>query len=405
MKNEITWAANIPLIGGFPIGCEKAMGKPPVSVYSYDGFWDNDSHYMNYLNNTRGLNVEYNVITPDTPKTNIDVVVGTPPCAALSMLNTGQSTAVKGAECAKNDWMYRVFEDSIDLFNVKAVVIENAPRLFTVTGDAVANKLFDICRERGYSLSLYKTSTSYHGIPQNRDRCFAVGWKSETAPIMGWYKRPFTKLGEYLEEVPHDAVQHDVVINPKIEDEPYWNFLRTKTNEDIRDLIKNYGCVTTFHYVQRNGLLEEAAQWFEATGNVKGAKYARHAQKKFADGKGIWDGSIHVFGDTMNAVIGRNMMDSIHPKHDRSLTMREALHLMGFPHDFEVLGGRAKVNMIAQNVPTCTARDVCIEIKKFLNGELQFSDTNFLRQNNHNEKMWADPRGTVNASNLEDFFV
>jgi hypothetical protein len=48
---------------------------------------------------------------------------------------------------------------------------------------------------------------------------------------------------------------------------------------------------------------------------------------------------------------------------------------------------------------------VCIEIKKFLNGELQFSDTNFLRQNNHNEKMWADPRGTVNASNLEDFFV
>ena len=49
MKNEITWAANIPLIGGFPIGCEKAMGKPPVSVYSYDGFWDNDSHYMNYL--------------------------------------------------------------------------------------------------------------------------------------------------------------------------------------------------------------------------------------------------------------------------------------------------------------------------------------------------------------------
>jgi hypothetical protein len=81
MKNEITWAANIPLIGGFPIGCEKAMGKPPVSVYSYDGFWDNDSHYMNYLNNTRGLNVEYNVITPDTPKTNIDVVVGTPPFA------------------------------------------------------------------------------------------------------------------------------------------------------------------------------------------------------------------------------------------------------------------------------------------------------------------------------------
>jgi hypothetical protein len=85
--------------------------------------------------------------------------------------------------------------------------------------------------------------------------------------------------------------------------------------------------------------------------------------------------------------------------------MREALHLMGFPHDFEVLGGRAKVNMIAQNVPTCTAHDICFEIKKFLSGELQFSDTNFLRQNNHNEKMWADYRGTSSHSNLTEFFV
>ena len=38
-----------------------------------------------------------------------------------------------------------------------------------------------------------------------------------------------------------------------------------------------------------------------------------HAIKKYADGKGVWDGSVHVFGEYMNAVIGRNMVDTIHP--------------------------------------------------------------------------------------------
>lgn len=402
---ELTWAPNIPLIGGFPLGAQKAFETPPVAIYSYCGFEGNDSHYVNYMNNVRGYGLDYIQIDENTKSRRLDVVVGTPPCAALSQLNTGTTVAAKGAECQKNEWMYQVFEDAIDRFGVKAVTVENAPALFTNKGDGVAQKLFDICQERGYSLTLYKTSTSYHGIPQNRDRCFAIGWKAETAPIMNWYKRPYTSLPDYLAQVPTDAIQQDIVINPKIEDEPYWNFLKTKTNQDIRDLIREFGCVTTFHYVQRNGLLEEAAEWFEANGNEKGAKYARHALKKFSIGKCIWDGSIHIFGDTMNAVIGRNMMDSIHPTVDRSLTMREALHLMGFPHDFEVLGGRAKVNHIAQNVPTCTARDICFEIKKFLNDELEMSNTNFLRQNNHNEKMWSDDRGTVSRSDLVEFFA
>ena len=151
--------------------------------------------------------------------------------------------------------------------------------------------------------------------------------------------------------------------------------------------------------------MKEANEWFHRTGNEKGIKYSDHAIKKFADGKGVWDGSVHVFGEYMNAVIGRNMVDTMHPIEERSLTIREALHMMGFPEDFELLHGLKKMNHIAQNVPVPTSRDLHKEIQKFLKDELPLSETTYLRQNNHKQLMEFDPKGKDTSTNLEEFFA
>jgi len=401
---DITWAPIIPLIGGQMLGAEKAFGKPPEAIYSYADFAANDSHYVNYQQNVKGRDVQY-IMIPESPNRHINVISGTPPCAALSQLNTGQTAEAKGAGCAKNEWMYEVFKEGIDRFSAKAVVVENAPALFTNKGREVANNLFDICRERGYSLTLYKTSTKYHGIPQARDRTFAIGWRSETAPIMGWYKRDRKNFQEYLSEVDNHFLQQNLVINQKLDDEPYYAFIKSRTNENPRDVIIRSGNITAFNYINKAGLLPEANAWMHSTGHERGKKVSDHAIKKFSDGKGIWDSSTHVFDECMNAVIGRNLADTIHPKFDRSLTIREALHMMGFPHDFELVGGLAKMNHIAQNVPVPTSRDIHTEIAKFVRGELPLSDTNYLRQDNHVEKMYADPLGASTQKTVEEFFV
>jgi hypothetical protein len=77
--NDIIWAPIIPLIGGQMLGAEKAFGKPPVAIYSYDGFQANDSHYVNYMNNVKGYNLDYILLDSSTAKRNIDVISGTPP--------------------------------------------------------------------------------------------------------------------------------------------------------------------------------------------------------------------------------------------------------------------------------------------------------------------------------------
>lgn len=405
MKNEdITWVPLIPLIGGQMLGAEKAFGKPPSAIYSYEGFQANDSHYVNYQNKVKQRGIEYIILDEKGPRHTATVVSGTPPCAALSQLNTGQTAAAKGPECEKNEWMYKVFEDGIDLFKAKVVVVENAPALFTDKGRDVANNLFDICNKRGYSLTLYKTSTMYHGIPQARDRTFAIGWQSETAPIMSWYKRDKKTFKEYLDEVDDSLLHQDLIINKHINEEPYLQFIRSKTNEDPRDVVIRSGNITAFNYINKAGMLDEANKWFHTIGDKRGIKVSDHAIKKFNDGKGIWDSSAHIFDECMNAVIGRNLADTIHPKYDRSLTIREALHMMGFPHDFELVGGLAKMNHIAQNVPVPTSRDIHTEIAKFLRGELPMSETNYLRQNNHHETITFDALGTSTAASIVDFF-
>ena len=404
MKQDITWAPLIPLIGGQMLGAEKAFGKPPEAIYSYTGFEANDGHYVNYQQNTKGRDIPYVLLDSENPNIRqVDVVSGTPPCAALSQLNTGLSEESKGAKCAKNEFMYQVFQDGIDILGAKVVIVENATALYTNKGRPVANRLYEICAERGYSLSLYKTSTRYHGVPQGRDRTFAIGWKSSTSPVMNWYNRDRKSFAEYLQEIPDDALQQDLIINKNVPEEPYYTFIKTKTNRDVREIMLEEDVKTTLNYVNKKGWMKEANEWFHKTGHEKGIKYSDHAIKKYADGKGVWDGSVHVFGDYMNAVIGRNMVDTIHPTEDRSLTIREALHMMGFPEDFELLGGLPKVNHIAQNVPVPTSRDLHSEIGKFLRGELDLSDTTYLRQNNHKQLMEFDPNGKDTTPSLEEF--
>lgn len=80
MNENIKWASIIPLIGGFPVGAEMAIGKPPDYVGSYTGFWGNDQHYIHYLNETRGLDVPYINFSEDSGfKHEVDIVVATPP--------------------------------------------------------------------------------------------------------------------------------------------------------------------------------------------------------------------------------------------------------------------------------------------------------------------------------------
>ena len=53
-------------------------------------------------------------------------------------------------------------------------------------------------------------------------------------------------------------------------------------------------------------------------------------------GKGYWDDSPRFFGDSFGALMSKTMFTAVHPDEDRFLNIREMMHLMGLPHDFEI---------------------------------------------------------------------
>jgi len=405
-KKKYKYGTIVPLIGGMTVGNSMATGKDPDFFLSYPAFAGNDSHAKRYFKDTPYYTIdpetnEFMEPTEENPDINenidkaswegVDFITSVCPCAGLSMMNASQkagSTTARGSDAAQNQWMYKSSEFVLENIKPKVLWGENAPGLYTKTGKGVVEKLKEIAEKYNYSFSLYKTNTIYHGIPQKRERTFFFFWKAEHAPLLEFYRRDYVPLKEYLNEIPEDASQHSKEWIPGYKDfdqSIYRKYLTEVVGGNWRDQVNE--CKTMTYFIVKNKRLDEIIDYLltEEGEDSKALRYFRHVKNKLSMGKGWWDGSPHFFNETINAVIGRTILTTIHPEHDRGLTVREILHLMGLPHDFEI-GKLKQYNHIAQNVPTCTARDMTFEVMKFIDGKLENHNDSFLRQSNSAKK-------------------
>ena len=69
-----------------------------------------------------------------------------------------------------------------------------------------------------------------------------------------------------------------------------------------------------------------------------------HMMRKLAMGLGYWDDSMRDMGDYFSAVISKNIAFAIHPTEDRFFSVRELLHLMGMPHNFQLNNPKKNLN-------------------------------------------------------------
>ena len=68
---------------------------------------------------------------------------------------------------------------------------------------------------------------------------------------------------------------------------------------------------------------------------------------KRAKGLGYWDDSPRFFDESFGTLMSKTMFTGIHPDEDRYLNVREMMHLMGLPHDYEI-DALKNINHIAQ---------------------------------------------------------
>jgi site-specific DNA-cytosine methylase len=278
--------------------------------------------------------------------------------------------------------MYKSASFVLEQMKPKVFWGENAPGLYGKVGVGVVERLRRIGEDNGYAFSMVKTDTFLHGIPQHRHRTFYFFWEGDRAPIMSWYKKETPTLPVYLAQIPEDAKDMDRYFGMGPIENSVWYRMIADHGVTLQDLYsQGYGSIFAWF---EDGRLDLAIKWAEEKGEKSMHNTFLRAKRNREEGRGLWIDTPILFTTHINSLIGR-YTSIVHPSHPRGITVREAMWLMGLPHDFELSGNN--MNHICQNVPTSTAADWTREVVKFVNGEVTTWGGKFVKQNNENQKI------------------
>jgi len=400
-ENNIKWATMIPLIGGSALGCEKATGVKPEYHLSYSPFSKNEAHLRKHWPNVHMMYLDEMNKRVELGNEEIDFVNSVCPCAGLSMLNVSKSgQSARGADAVQNDWMLKSAQFVLSFIKPKCLWGENAPGLFDNPGKDLVEKLRQIAENHSYSFSLVKTNSELHGLPQRRMRTFYFFWKSPTVPRLQWKETEAKPLAEYLKEIPSWATFQNEYVHEGKASERYRPYQYVLLREGLThaEFYKKNGRGTVAKYLEKHGLIDDCILWlkqyypretFSISGNGKCRTHIdvlEHMKRKLNQGLGYWDDSLKFMGNAFTAVISKNIEYAVHPSEDRFFSVRELLHLMGMPHDFQI-DKKQNINHVCQNVPVNTAKDWADEVVKFCQGKAEMTRYTFMKQDNVNKQI------------------
>lgn len=395
----------IPLVGGSVLGATKSLGRPPEWIASWGSvFGINDQYCLKYFSDTPYFELDEN----QYPSQYVDIVTCLPPCAGLSGANVTKGLVggknPRGCSAPSNIHMLNGSDFAMSKIKPRAMIVENAPALYSQAGEEFAERINDLAQRHGYTMSLVKTTSLNHGIPQERTRSFYFLWQGNKVPVLESIKKPYVPFHEFLRSgqfAPSEPVSNKPVPSA----DPLWQFIQEKyrgsTKQDILAKVASARMVSAWNVIYDSGWLEEACRVVK---DERMNRWLNYTLEKKKAGKNIMDGSIKLAWQRSQALMWKSLPMLMHPYEDRWLTVAEGLALMGFPDDYaaKVSIPTKHSNVICQNVPCATAADWVEEIVQALDGDREWIDPELksdgsykiLRQNNTTSKdpmkpIWA----------------
>lgn len=256
---------------------------------------------------------------------NIDMVFGGPPCQGFSTSNQRN----RGIKNSKN-WLFEEFFRVVSELSPEWVVLENVKGILDTEQAFFFNTICDKFKQLGYNIKYNILNALHYGIPQNRNRIFIVGSKSE-------YDFDFSTRDIEITVSVRDAIQDlPILANGANEctlpyssrpDSRYAELLRRKDGLCSNNLVtRNSNLV-----IERYGHVPPGGNW-EAIPDSLMQNY----KNKNRCHTGIYR---RLEWEKPSCVIGnyrKNML--IHPAANRGLSVREAARLQSFPDNFLFLG-------------------------------------------------------------------
>jgi len=304
--------------------------------------------------------------------TDIDVIIGGPPCQAYSI--AGRVQDKNNMKCDYRNYLFENYLKVVKEFKPKLFVFENVQGILSAKPDGIniIDRIRDDFKKEGYEIAtdlrkIALLDSSDYGIPQIRKRVIIIGINKEQTN-----HNPKEILNDfYLNILPSLKVSKKTTVKEAIGDlEPLYplneneklNFKKVSHNN--QSCIKNHK--PRFHSQRDIEIFNELAcdvqngsKKYPDTNSLKKLYYEKTGKQS----------SFHKYNvlaydkqsNTIPAHLYKDGLRHIHPdyRQSRSITPREAGRLQTFDDDFEFIGSQgACYKMIGNAVPPLLAKKI-----------------------------------------------
>lgn len=300
--------------------------------------------------------------------TDIDVLVGGPPCQAYSLV--GRARSANQMEGDPRNYLYMLYCEVLKKYRPKMFVFENVPGLLTANKGLYFADMQQKYTEAGYELEYRILNSREYGVLQNRLRVILIGQKlgeKFVYPEMKKVDSNFT-VSDILSDLP-ELQPGEKNNDYKTQPTEYLKLSGIRTDDDVLTLHQARPNLDRDRKIYRRVI----SAW---NGGHQRLKYTdlpeelcTHKNRTaFLDRFKVVAADLP-YAQTMVAHISKDGHYFIHPDESqaRSISVREAARIQSFPDSYYFEGGRtASYLQIGNAVPPLMAQAIALELKKQL---------------------------------------
>lgn len=317
--------------------------------------------YKHNFNNAKVINGDINEISvEETGFTNIDIIVGGPPCQGFSGLNRWN----KQLEDDPRNKLFFQYLRFVSELKPKAVLIENVRQILTSKNGFAKHNICEILEKMGYSVKYAVLNAADFGVPQNRQRAFFVGIRKEFGEfdfnnMPKFYQNKVT-VGEAISDIIEIEEQAKSDLNG-------YNYILGEAKSDYQrkmrtgNTLNNHLIYYPTESVQsKMKYVSEGENWKSVPEDMfKSKRENRHSNYL----RRLDSNNQSITIDT-----GHNVY--FHPKFNRVPTIRESARIQSFPDDFFFTGNKGQqFKQVGNAVPPLLAEALAKAIMEVLDNE------------------------------------
>lgn len=287
-------------------------------------------------------------------KSNIDVLVGGPPCQGFSVAGPRDMND-------KRNSLYLAMVKLAEKLQPNVVLLENVPGMLQVNDGIGAKRIISDFKEIGYKMTPKLLYAPDYGVPQIRKRVFFVGLKDSNEefkfpePIVD--KENYITCKQAIEDLPTlQTNDGEIIYGDEIQDyimEPQNNYqkLMRKKSDKVFNHIGSIPIEKTKNMIS---LVPEGKNYKALPEEYRNLYKYHEALTRYHSEK-------------PSLTINTGHRSHFHYKYNRIPTVRESARLQSFPDDFVFYGNKSEqYKQVGNAVPPLLGYAVAKEIKKYL---------------------------------------